>query len=82
MGNNGRCIQRYFRTGARSGMKRSPRTSTSLEAIVTSYFYHWLLEDGGLASVEEVAYCDFMPVLESKRLWIVLLRKLLHKMFA
>lgn len=29
-----------YRTGARSGMKRSPRTSTSLDAIVGCCFYH------------------------------------------
>ena len=30
-------------TGARSGMKRSPRTSTSLEVIVALWLCHWLL---------------------------------------
>lgn len=47
---------KYFRTGARSGMKRSPRTSTSLEAIVTLYFYHWLLQGRGVAILERTTF--------------------------
>ena len=31
---DGLYVRIYFRTGALSGMKRSPRTSTSLEVIV------------------------------------------------
>ena len=45
------------RTGARSGMKRSPRTSTSLEVIVALLLYHWLLDGRGSATVEERAAC-------------------------
>lgn len=42
--NGGQYFKSLFRTGALSGMKRSPRTSTSLEVIVALWFYHWLLE--------------------------------------
>lgn len=42
-----------FRTGARSGMKRSPRTSTSLEVIVTLLLSHWLLESPGFSTFKE-----------------------------
>ena len=56
MNNSGRYFGSSFRTGARSGIKRSPRTSTSLEVIVVLWFYHWLLEGGGVAVFEEAAY--------------------------
>ena len=42
-----------FRTGARSGMNRSPRTNTNLELMVDLWVYHWLLEGSDLASLEE-----------------------------
>lgn len=51
MDNGRQCTGKYFRTGARSGMKRSPRTSTSLEAIVALYFYHWLLQARGVGYI-------------------------------
>ena len=42
-----------FRTGARSGMNRSPRTNTNLELMVDLWVYHWLLEGSSFASPEE-----------------------------
>ena len=64
--NSGKC----FRTGALSGMKRSPRTSTSLEAIVILYFYHWLLDGRGVAMFERATFwtqgnLNLMPVSDS-----------------